>query len=63
MVKEVTIRQNTFREIFEESLSVKISPHQKFALYSIIISLPSESVNGLREWGSPSTSGSRLVPL
>ena len=31
--KTVTIRQNIFRQIFEESLSVKISPRQNFALY------------------------------
>ena len=33
----VTIRQNIFHQIFEESVSVKISPHQNFALYGIHI--------------------------
>ena len=30
----VTICQNIFHQIFEESVSVKISPHQNFPLYS-----------------------------
>ena len=34
MGKAVTIRQNIFRQIFEESISVKISPRQNFALYA-----------------------------
>ena len=28
---------NIFRQIFEESVSLKISPHQSFALYDIAI--------------------------
>ena len=31
--KTVTIHQNIFCQIFEESVSVKISPRQNFALY------------------------------
>ena len=31
----MTIHQNIFRQIFEESLSIKIFPHQNFALYGI----------------------------
>ena len=31
----VTIRQNIFHQIFEESVSVKISPCQNFVLYGI----------------------------
>ena len=31
----VTIHQNIFRQIFEESVSVKISPRQNFTLYGI----------------------------
>ena len=32
----VSIRQNIFRQIFEESVSVKISPCQNFALYGML---------------------------
>ena len=35
MVKTVTICQNIFSQIFEESVSIKISPRQHFALYGI----------------------------
>ena len=35
----MTIHQNIFRQVFEESLSVKISPHQNFALYGICFSM------------------------
>ena len=33
MVKGRTIHQNIFCQIFEELVSVKISPHQNFTLY------------------------------
>ena len=36
----MTIHQNIFCQIFEESVSIKISSHQNFALYGIV---PSEN--------------------
>ena len=44
LVKDVTIHQNVFRQIFEKSASIKISLHQDFPLYGTYLDM-SFSIN------------------